>query len=223
MVRWGHFGTPVLIFPTAGGDFDEIERFHLIDSLGDLIDRGRMKAYSVDGLWVRAWLSGKAPPDGERVYDHYDSFVYEEALQRIRKDCQDPRIEPILVGASLGASVAVGTLCRHPDSFRGVIGLSGIYGLIEDPYAGSGEQPTALAPLAGIAHLAGQPLERLRQRVIILGCGEGEYEAPADSRRLSEILAAQGVACRLSLWGSARDHTWSSWRALLPAILADQL
>src|SRR5581483_6639759 len=34
LVRWGHFGAPVLIFPTAGGDFEELERFHLISALG---------------------------------------------------------------------------------------------------------------------------------------------------------------------------------------------
>src|SRR5882724_6205619 len=38
MARWGHFGTPVVIFPTAGGDFEEIERFQLIAALGELID-----------------------------------------------------------------------------------------------------------------------------------------------------------------------------------------
>ena len=32
IARWGHFGTPVLIFPTAGGDCEEIERaeFHTL-------------------------------------------------------------------------------------------------------------------------------------------------------------------------------------------------
>ena len=26
VARWGHWGTPVLLFPTAGGDAEEIER-----------------------------------------------------------------------------------------------------------------------------------------------------------------------------------------------------
>ena len=34
MARWGHFGTPVVIFPTAGGDFEEIERFELMLQAG---------------------------------------------------------------------------------------------------------------------------------------------------------------------------------------------
>ena len=32
LVRWGSYGTPVLVFPTAGGDAEEIERFHLVDA-----------------------------------------------------------------------------------------------------------------------------------------------------------------------------------------------
>ena len=32
VARWGHFGVPVLVFPTAGGDAEEIERNHLVDA-----------------------------------------------------------------------------------------------------------------------------------------------------------------------------------------------
>ena len=45
LARWGSFGVPVLIFPTAGGDAEEIERFHIISALGDLIGAGRIKVY----------------------------------------------------------------------------------------------------------------------------------------------------------------------------------
>ena len=48
LVRWGDFGTPVLLFPTAGGDAEEVERFHLVGVLGDLTvtfdDQGRVTA-----------------------------------------------------------------------------------------------------------------------------------------------------------------------------------
>jgi esterase/lipase superfamily enzyme len=205
LMRWGHFGTPVLIFPTAGGDFDEIERFDLIAALGELINGGRMKAYSVDGLNVRAWLSARSPEhECARLQKSYDSFLYEEALARIREDCHDSQIEPILVGASRGASTALATLIQHPDSFRAAIGVSGIY----DP-----------APV--LKGLTGPQLERLRQRLIVLGCGEGGYERPGDSRELVRALAAKSVPSRLNLWGPERDHTWSTWRELVPRLLAE--
>jgi len=43
LVRWGTFGAPVLLFPTAGGDAEEVERFHLIGVLKPLIESGRIK------------------------------------------------------------------------------------------------------------------------------------------------------------------------------------
>jgi esterase/lipase superfamily enzyme len=205
LVRWGHFGIPVLIFPTAGGDCEEIERFHLIDALGDLINRGRIKAYSVDSLYVRAWLAARLPaPECARLQESYDSFLYEDVLPRIRADCQDPKIEPILAGASRGASMAISTLIRHPDSFRAAIGASGIYD-----------------PAPSLRGLARPQLERLRQRLIILGCGEGDYELPADSRDLSRALNTKSVPNRFNLWGAGRDHTWSTWRDLFPRLLAE--
>ena len=40
VLRWGHWGTPVLLFPTAGGDFEEPERQGLIGALAGLIVGG---------------------------------------------------------------------------------------------------------------------------------------------------------------------------------------
>lgn len=224
LARWGHFGAPVLIFPTAGGDFEEIERFHLVDALAGLIDQGRIKVYSVDGLAVRAWLAGTtSTEDCIRLQERYDSFLYEEVLLRIREDCQDGRIEPILVGASLGAASALSTLCRHPDSFRAAIGLSGVYDLASRYCATSFESAAAVSTVAYLSTLRGPQLELLRHRTIVLGSGAGDYETPTDSKRLSDALAANGISCRVSLWGAERDHTWSTWRDTLPPLLAELL
>jgi esterase/lipase superfamily enzyme len=223
MTRWGHFGTPVLLFPTAGGDLEELEHFHLIEALGQLIEHGRIKVYAVDGLSARSWLSARNPRDPTVVRESYDSFVYEDVLPRIRQDCQDDRIEPLLAGASLGASLAVGTLCRHPDVFRGAIGISGRYDLRHDGCADWGAQRPSSFPVGDLASLPAQQLERLRKRSVTLGTGEGDYEHPETSRRLSEALSGLGVLCRLRLWGPQRDHTWSTWCEMLPRLVAEQL
>lgn len=208
LVRWGHFGTPVLIFPTAGGDYEEIERFHLITSLETLITNGQIKAYSVDGIGVRAWLAANTSvQERQQLQFQYDTYLYEEVLKRIRQDCHDEHIEPVLVGASLGAGVAINSICRHPDSYKAAIALSGVFDMLDST----------------VRALSSPPLERLRQRQIILGCGEGDYEFPDDSRRLADQLAAQGIPCRLTLWGRTHDHTWKSWREMLPRILREPL
>jgi esterase/lipase superfamily enzyme len=238
MARWGHFGAPVLIFPTAGGDFEEIERFQLVAALGGLIDGGRIKVYSVDALATRAWVAATTSvQECVSLEERYDTYLYEEVLQRIRVDCKDDHLEPILAGASLGAATAVTTLCRHPDSFRAAIGLSGVYGggahlwreCCGAPPRASSSQETSpqdtawLSPIAYVATLAGPQLAQLKRRRITLGSGAGDYENPADSKRLAEALGSKGIACRFDLWGPARDHTWSTWRDLLPRLLAEQL
>jgi esterase/lipase superfamily enzyme len=224
MARWGHFGTPVLIFPTGGGDFEEIERFQLIGALAPLIDQGRIKAYSVDGISARAWLSGNRPPqDCARLEDAYDTFISEEALQRIRTDCKDPRIEPIMAGAALGAFFAISGICRHPTAFRAAIGLSGIYDLARVLGGVSGQQVGAYAPIEALPKLAPSRLEQLRHRQISLGCGRGDYETPAETQRLAAALAASTVPCKLTLQGPEHAHTWSTWREMLPAMLAQLL
>lgn len=224
MARWGHFGVPVLIFPTAGGDFDEIERFRLIASLSTLIDGGRIKVYSLDGIAIRAWLSGTQSPEAcLQLQKAYDSFVSDEVLQRIRQDCQDPQIEPILTGASLGAFFAISGICRHPQAFRSAIGLSGVYDLAKELGGISSERTDAGAPIEYLSQLSGPRLKQLRRRKVILGSGQGDYEMPAASQRLADALAAKAVPCRLSLWGPARDHTWVTWREMLPRLLTEQL
>src|SRR5690606_31604528 len=41
LARWGTYGQPLLLFPTAGGDAEEVERMHLIGALGPLIEGGK--------------------------------------------------------------------------------------------------------------------------------------------------------------------------------------
>jgi esterase/lipase superfamily enzyme len=224
MVRWGHFGAPVLIFPTAGGDFEEIERFKLVGALGALIDGGRIKVYSLDGIAVRAWLSGTQSAQAcLQLQGAYDSFVFEDVLERIREDCQDPRIEPILAGASLGAFFALNGICRHPEAFRLAIGLSGVYDLACELGGVSSDGTDACPPIEYLSRLSGSQLEQLRRRKVILGCGQGDYETPLASQKMAAALASKAVPCRLSLWGPARDHAWSTWCAMLPGLLAKQL
>jgi esterase/lipase superfamily enzyme len=100
------------------------------------------------------------------------------------------------------------------------IGLSGVYELAPR-YCD--EDSTAFSPLACLQTAKGQRLEQLRRRAIILGSGEGDYESPADSKRIADTCVSKAIPCRLSLWGPRRDHTWSTWREMLPRLLDEQL
>ncbi len=220
LVRWGHWGVPVLLFPTAGGDAEEVERWHLITVLRPLIEQGRIKVYSTDSVAGRAWISGHASPQYcSKLQNAYDAFIYEEVTPAIRMDCQSPGIEIIAAGASIGAFNAVATLCRHPDAFRLAIGMSGTYDLSK--YLG-GQMNLDFyfsSPLHYLPDLGGSQLDALRSRFVILASGEGQWEDIGESWRMAHALGAKGIPNRVDPWGPNWKHDWETWREMLPLYL----
>jgi len=222
LVRWGTFGVPVLLFPTAGGDAEEVERFHLIGVLMPLIESGRIKVYSIDSIAGKAWISKEHSAEYcSLLQNRFDTFVYKEIVPLIRKDCSSPDIEIITAGASIGAFNAVATICRHPDVFRLAIAMSGTYDLskylegrfIQDFYFAS--------PLHFLPGLEGPLLEQLRKRLILLPSGEGDYEDIGESWRMGGVLGARGIPNRVDPWGTEWRHDWVTWREVLPKYLQE--
>jgi esterase/lipase superfamily enzyme len=223
VVRWGHFGVPVLLFPTAGGDFEEVERFHLIGALAGLIDAGRIKVYSIDSVAGKTWLQGTHSAEYcSRVQNLYDAFVYEELVPHIRRDCQNARADIIVTGASIGAFNAVASLCRHPDAFRVAVALSGTYDLSKYLRGRFNPDFYYSSPLHYLPELPDGPqLHALRHRFVLLATGEGDYEDPSQSWRIANLLGAKGVPNRVDLWGPDRHHDWKTWREMLPKYLGE--
>jgi esterase/lipase superfamily enzyme len=223
VARWGQFGVPVLLFPTAGGDFEEIERFHLVKVLGELIDGGRIKVYSVDSVAGRNWLQGTESPEYcSRVQNLFDAYIYEEVVPLIRRDCESHDIEIVAAGASIGAFNSVASICRHPDVFRLVIAMSGTYDLSKYLRGSFNQDFYFSSPLHYLPRLEdGTQLRMLRKRMIVIPTGEGDYEDPSESWRMANVLGSKGVPNRVDLWGRGYHHEWSTWRAMLPKYLGE--
>lgn len=221
-MRWGHFGTPVLMFPTAGGDAEEIERFHLIGALGPLLEAGRIKVYSTDSVAGRAWISKQHSAEYcARLQNLFDAFVYRELTPAIRRDCESPDIEIIATGASIGAFNAVATVCRHPDAYRLAIGMSGTFDLSKYLEGRHNEDFYLSSPLHFLPGLEGPLLEALRRRFILLASGEGRWEDIGESWRLAAVLGSKRIPNRVDPWGPRYDHDWVTWREMLPKYLSE--
>lgn len=222
LVRWGHFGSPVLIFPTAGGDAEEIERFHLIGALNELIEAGRIKVYSIDSTAGRAWLTGVESPEYcSRLQNVFDAFVYKEVVPLIRRDCNSSEIEIVTAGASIGAFNALASLCRHPDAFRLAIGMSGTFDLSKYLQGRFNQDFYFSSPLHYLPGLEGPQLDMLRRRFVVLPTGEGRWEDPGESWRMAQVLGSKGVPNRVDPWGPQWDHNWVTWREMLPKYLGE--
>src|SRR5690348_14005228 len=100
LARWGHYGTPVLVFPTAGGDADEIERNGLVGACWPLIEAGRIKIYSCDSVAGRAMLQKEGSPEHRMwLLDRFHQCVVAEVVPAIRTDMGGDRTPVVAAGA----------------------------------------------------------------------------------------------------------------------------
>ncbi len=220
LVRWGHFGAPVLLFPTAGGDAEEVERFDLVGRLEPLIDGGRIKVYSTDSIAGQTWITGDHSAEfRSRMQNLYDQFIYHEVTPAILSDCGSRDIEIIAAGASIGAFNAVATICRHPDVYRMAIAMSGTYDLSKYLDGNMTLDFYFSSPLHFVPRLEGPQLDRLRARFVLMPSGEGRYEDIGESWRMAQVLGDKGVPNRVDSWGPEWHHDWDTWRAMLPKYL----
>ena len=222
VIRYGHWGRPVMVFPSEQGRAADFESNGMVGAVADLLDAGRLKLYCVDSYDAQSW-SNTAIPVEERARQHgrYESWIVDEVVPWIRADCGQSATPVATLGCSLGAFHAANFALRRADIFPLAMCLSGNY----DPAAwqGWGERGTAAYfnnPVDYVSHLHGDHLDWLRGRVsLLLVCGQGQWEDTTGSlestRRFAALLADKRIKHELDLWGHDVPHDWPSWRAQL--------
>jgi len=222
--RYGVRGTPLLLFPTAGGDAEEPERFHLIDAIGEFLQDLRLKVYVIDSLAGQAWLQEcKSLAEGAAFQNRFDACITNEVVPAIHRDCGGDGGRIWVAGASIGAFNALAALCRHPELFETAICMSGTYDmrrflegdLTHDYYESS--------PLDFVPDMSGEPLELLKRRFVLLAHGLGAHESPEQSWDVERVLGPKGIPNRVDEWGADWPHDWITWRKMLPQFLSELL
>ena len=114
LIRWGHWGQPVLLFPTAGGDAAEPERMGLIGAIGPLIEAGRIKVFCCDSVAGRA-LAAKWGSVQHRCWllNQFEDYVAHEAVPAIRADWL---ARAFGLGAEIGMRAGAQALTGHFES-----------------------------------------------------------------------------------------------------------
>lgn len=222
LVRWGTFGQPVLLFPTAGGDAEEVERFLMLKVLAPLIDAGKIKVYSCDSVAGQAMVSQEGSPEYRQwLLNQFHQYIRHEVVPAIRMDCQSEGIEVVTAGASIGAFHAVAVLCRWPDVFKTAIAMSGTFDLRRFMKADHfGQDFFVSSPVHFVPTLSGPHLEKLKTRFVLIPSGEGHAEDINESWNLARVLGSKGIPNRVESWGKQTPHDWMTWREMLPKYLA---
>lgn len=219
VLAYGHWGRPVLAFPSEQGPCWQYEERGMVDAVGWLIEAGRIKLYCVDSFDAQSWHAKDLPLE-ERARRHafYENWIVERVVPFVVEDCGQGDI--LLTGASFGAYHSANFTLKRADLFPIAICQSGVYDV---SVVGWGERADAVYfnnPADYMTHLHGDHLEWLRSRVsLVLTVGTGEWEdttgALESTRRFAGLLAEKGLRHELDVWGPEFPHDWDSWRAQL--------
>ena len=219
---YGHYGSPIVVFPTSGGDEWEYENQGMIDALGHHIDSGRVKIYCIDTGNNQSWYDKNAHPRHRSwVQTMFDEYVANEVAPFIANHCQSPGIGITTTGASFGAYHAVNTLFKHPDKFRRCLALSGVYDIRKFMDGDYDDNFYFNNPMDYVANLS-DPwyYHHLRQNDIRLATGNGPYEDSTPTRRFSDLLHRKGIPHSLDDWGPDGGHDWPYWKNQMREYLA---
>ena len=127
VIAYGHYGRPLLAFPSQQGHCWDYENHGMIGAIADLIDAGRVKAYCVDAIDGQTWFDGSLPLE-ERARRHgvYEDWIVNRVAPFIHDDCRGAQ-GIIANGPSFGAFHAANFALKRADLFPLAICLSGNY------------------------------------------------------------------------------------------------
>jgi esterase/lipase superfamily enzyme len=211
---YGHYGAPILVFPTSGGDEHEYEGQSMVAALAHHIEGGRVKLYCVSSVNNDSWYNKQAHPRHRSyVQAMYDAYVASEVVPFIYEDCRTPGIGITTTGASFGAYHAANSLFKHPDLFRRCLALSGVYDIRRFMDGDYDDNFYFNNPVDYMANLS-DPwyLHHLAQDDIRLVTGSGPWEDSGPTYRMSEVLRSRGIHHSVDDWGPEGGHDWPFWK-----------
>jgi len=214
---YGHWGRPVLAFPSQQGEARQYEERGMVDAIGDLLEEGRVKLYAVDsydsGSWYREDLSLE-----ERAREHgrYEDWILNQVVPFIHEDAGASELA--VTGVSFGAYHAANFTLKHAHVFPLAICQSGVYDVSITAGGERGDAVYFNNPADYVSQLGGDHLEWLRSRAnLLLVCGQGQWEdttgALESTRRFAALLDEKGIRHELDVWADDVPHDWPAWRA----------
>ncbi len=216
MWRYGHFGPPLLAFPSASGMAHEWEAHGMVEALGDWLEAGKLKLYTIESNVSEAWTRKENSPEW-RIQRHmaYERCVLEDIVPFIRADCHKDDIPIAVTGTSLGAFYSANFALKHPATFRYALCMSGRYDATWMTEGFTNSDIYFNNPMAYVQGMQGEYLDRVRKYThLVLVCGQGQWEDGniEDAQNLAALLKAKGIPCTLDLWGRDVAHQWPWWK-----------
>jgi esterase/lipase superfamily enzyme len=220
VVVYGHYGRPVLVFPSEQGRAWDYESNGMIDAVSDLVEGGRVKIYCVDSHDAGTCVRHDVPlEERARLHGGYEDWIVNHIVPRIHGDLGG-RQEIITTGCSFGAYHAANFTLKRADLFPVAICMSGVYDVSRVGWGERGDAVYFNNPMDYVQQMGGDHLDWLRERAsLLLICGQGQWEdttgALESTKAFAGVLGSKGIRHEIDLWGHDVPHDWPSWRRQL--------
>jgi len=217
VLAYGHYGKPLLAFPSQQGNSQQYEDNGMIEALAGPLDTGLVKIYAVDSFDSGSWYRGDLPlEERARLHGCYEDWILNQVVPWIQADSHAAEIA--VTGVSFGAYHAANFALKHAHVFPLALCQSGVYDV---SVVAGGERGDAVYfnnPADYVGALGGDHLDWLRGHVhLLLLCGQGAWEdstgALESTRRFAYLLGEKGIPHELDVWGHDVPHDWPAWRA----------
>ncbi len=218
VISYGHYGRPMIAFPSQQGAAQDYENNGMVGALSDLIDAGRLKIYAVDSFDKGSWDDDSIPlEERARRHGHYEDWIINDVVPFIFEDSGGPQ-EMIVTGCSFGAFHAANFCLKRADLFPLAVCLSGVYDVSDLGWGERGDAVYFNNPMDYVRNLEGGHLDWLRGRAnLLLVAGQGQWEdttgALQSTKEFAGALGDKGIRHELDLWGHDVPHDWPSWRS----------
>lgn len=211
---YGHYGKPVIVFPTASGMAHEWDLHGLVHALGPLLAAGRIKLYLTESNVAETWTNLHADP-AWRIHRHqlFEAYVHKTLVPFVHHDCQGMQ-RVVVAGASVGALFAANLALKSPRLVEWALCLSGRYELRGFTGGFDSADIYFSNPVAYVPGLHDRDLAEARRTSLTLVVGQGAHEGRCipETLGLAGQLADKGIPVELDVWGHDSAHEWPWWR-----------
>lgn len=209
----GHYGYPVLMFPTSKGSYTQNHDFGLNQSINWLIDQGRIKLYNIQTNDAEN-LYNKAITPEQRIinYEHFVQFIIQEYIPHIQRLHSTHRVA--MAGASFGGYHAANLAFRFPDLVSHLFCLSGAFTIRDFMDGYNNDLVYFNCPREFVAN---DDAGKYHHMNIVLSTSDGDI-CRDGTIEMSDILNRKGI----TNWYDEQkwiSHDWPLWRMVYPKFI----
>ncbi len=206
----GHYGHPILMFPTSQGSYTQNHDFHLNDSVNWFVEQGKIKLFNVQTLDSWSFYdNGISPHDRIHRYEQWVQFILKEYIPYLQREHSTHRIA--VAGASFGGYHAANIAFRFPDLVSHLFCFSGAFTIRDFMDGYTDEQIYFNCPREFVKN---DEAWKYKHMHIVLSTSDQDI-CLEQTREMAGILGSKGI----NHWYDESkwiNHDWPLWRMVFP-------